>query len=120
MSFKLKVLSLSSLALLPMVTLAQDQTTFNGGYFTGAATSLATTIAYLIPAFMGLGFIAFFWFLFKFITSQATEKKQAKEGLIWSVVAIVLMVSIYGVASLAQGIFGASNSNTTITAPKIQ
>lgn len=112
-----KLLALA-LVFAPMVTLAAA--TWGGSaYFTGMATTFKTVINTLIPAFMGLGFIAFFWFLFKYLTGDAAEKDENKKRLLWSVIAIVIMISIFGVANLLQGIFGATPTGSTITPPTI-
>ncbi len=108
-----------ALALVPMVTLAQSATWGGSSYFTGMATTFATVVNTLIPAFMGLGFIAFFWFLFKYLTGDAAEKEENRKSLLWSVIAIVIMISIFGLASLLQGIFGAQGGSSTIDAPII-
>lgn len=105
---KAKLLSLS-LVLLPVVSLAAG--TFDqAGYFSGMAQTFKDVINILIPAFMGLGFIAFFYFLFTYILSKSEDKSKQKEGLMWSVIAIVIMISIYGLANLLQGIFGAEGT----------
>jgi hypothetical protein len=109
-----------ALSLSPVMALAQAAPTFGGSsYFTTMSTTFATVVDNLIPAFMGLGFIAFFWFLFKYITSSGEDKVKQKAGLMWSVIAIVIMISIFGLAGLLRNIFGAGNETSTITAPTI-
>lgn len=115
---KSKILALA-LALSPVMAMAQTVGTFNGEYFTSMSTTFATIIGNLIPAFMGLGFIAFFWFLFHYITSSGEDKVKQKAGLMWSVIAIVIMISIFGLASLLQNIFGTGAGNSNINAPTI-
>lgn len=117
MSLRSKLVSVLSVAfLLPVVALAQQ---FNSSYFTQMANGASQIIATLIPAFMGLGFIAFFWFLFQYVKSVGDDKAKNKNNLLWSVVAIVLMISIYGLAGLVRNIFGATDNSGSINAPTI-
>ncbi|MFA6476424.1 MAG: hypothetical protein WCV68_03340 [Candidatus Paceibacterota bacterium] len=110
-----------ALSLSPILALAQTAPTFGGStYFTTMSSTFATVIDNLLPAFMGLGFIAFFYFLFKFITSQGEDKAKEKKNLLWAVVAIIIMISIYGLAGLVQDIFGAGAGTSTISAPIIE
>lgn len=95
------------LMLAPMVTLAQ---TFNSQYFTGIADSFTNIIATLLPAFIGLTIIGFAYGLFKYLWSGAEEKEKGKTIMIWGALAVVILLSIYGLAGLFQNITGATGN----------
>lgn len=105
-----KLFALSTIVLSPVLALAQAAPTAGtwGGdtYFTGIVETLTAVVNGLIPVAIGIGFLAFFYYLFQFITAEAADKSKAKSGLVWSVIAIVIMISIYGLASFVRGIFG--------------
>jgi heme/copper-type cytochrome/quinol oxidase subunit 2 len=113
---KFKLLA-SSFALMPILALAQSW----GGetYFTDIAGTISGVINILIPAIMGLVFIGFFWFLYKYVMGSAEDKEKSKVGLFWSVIAIVIMISIYGIANLLQDLTGATGGDSRIEVPVI-
>ncbi|HRZ30564.1 MAG TPA: hypothetical protein P5274_02775 [Candidatus Paceibacterota bacterium] len=115
---KLKLLAFS-FALTPVLALAQASTFDNTGYFESVAQTIFDVINLLIPAAMGLVFLVFFWYLYKYIMGNVEDKEKSKSGLLWSVIAIVIMLSIYGIANWAQGITGVGVGSNTITPPNI-
>lgn len=62
---------------------------------------------------IGLTFIYFAWCMIQYIRSSGDDKIKTKNSLVWSVIAVVLVVSIWGIVGLLQSIFGA----TTRTVP---
>ncbi|MFA5001175.1 MAG: hypothetical protein WC531_03045 [Candidatus Paceibacterota bacterium] len=103
-------------ALLPMVTLAAETDTT---YITTALDQFKTIINTLIPIVIGLTILAFFWFLFKYVRGGGEDKEGAKMGMIWCIVAIVIMFSIYGIVNVVQGVFDVDNSGASLTIPEI-
>ena len=76
-----------------------------------AATSIADLIrsvtnivSLLIPLVIGLAILFFFWGIARFILSADNEekRKQTKHLLIWGVVAMFVLVSIWGIISVLQ------------------
>ena len=66
------------------------------------------TVRLLIPIFFGLAIVYFFWGLIQYIRS-AGDPAKAKEGksiMIWGVIAIAVMASLWGLVFWLQGIFG--------------
>ncbi len=90
---------------------------FSGTYFTDMVTTAKTVVAGLIPVMIGLTFIFFAWNMIQYIRSESSDKEKYKSSLIWSVIAIVLVVSIWGIVNLLQSIFGATDY--TIKFPNI-
>ncbi len=106
MSLRFKI-SAGLLALAPMVTLAQE---FKGDYFEGIASSFNSIIGTLLPAFIGLAIIGFAYGLFIYLKSGAEDKEKGKSIMIWGALAVVILLSIYGLANLFQSITGSEGT----------
>lgn len=82
---------------------------------------LGTIINPLIPVVFGLALIAFFWGLARYLFSGLGEKdlQGAKNLMLWGVIALTVMLSIWGVVSLIQNIFlNGAPPNTPPTIPQ--
>ena len=67
----------------------------------GTLVSLGTTIA------VSLAFFFFFYNLYKFIKAGDAESKEEAQGkMVWSVVAIIVITSLWGIIGFMRGIFG--------------
>ena len=67
----------------------------------GTLVSLLTTIA------VSLAFFFFFWNLFQFIRAAEADSKEAAQGkMVWSLVAIIVIVSLWGIIAFVRSIFG--------------
>ena len=79
-------------------------------------TQFALIVAKVIPIVFALAIIYFFWGLIKLIRA-AGDPKAASEGksiMIYGVIAITIMVSIYGLVGWLQDSFGISPTATII------
>jgi uncharacterized membrane protein YjfL (UPF0719 family) len=85
---------------------------FDGGYFEEIANSFAGIVGTLLPAFIGLVLIGFAWGLFIYLKGGAEDKEKGKSIMIWGGLAVVVLLSIYGIAGLFQNITGASGTIT--------
>ncbi len=61
--------------------------------------SIGNLVKLATPIVVGLALLAFFWGLVKFIFSGGDEeaKKDSKHLMIWSVIALFIMISIVGI-----------------------
>jgi hypothetical protein len=78
-------------------------------------TSIGYLIGLLLPITVAAALLAFFWGLAKFIYKGGDEeaKKEGRQLMIWGVVALFVMVSIWGlVGFIKYAIFGSSNVNS--------
>ena len=67
----------------------------------GTLVSLGTTIA------VSLAFFFFFWNLFKFIKAgDADSKEEAQGKMVWSLVAIIVIVSLWGIIAFVRSVLG--------------
>lgn len=69
---------------------------------------MGTIINPLISILVGVGFILFFWGIanYLFLMSGDVKKKEdAKQFMLWGVIIITVMVSVWGIVQLLQVIF---------------
>ncbi len=107
---------LGSLYFVPVLALAQNL----GGLVT-LVQQMQTVLNNIYPFLFGLAIIYFFWGVAKYILS-AGDPKAAAEGrsiMIWGIVALAVMASIYGLIYFLQNSFGVNANNTTVTLPPL-
>ncbi len=97
-------------ALLPMVSLAQifDSSGYLGGG-SGLFGTFATIVGILLPAMIGLVVIGFAYGLFIYVKGGAEDQAKGKSVMFWGALAVVILLSIYGIAGLVQDITGADS-----------
>ena len=88
------------------------------GLIVFANTALNDIMILLITA----AIVAFFWGMVKYLMSGANGESRADglKTIMYSLIAIFVMVSIWGVIHLLQATFGVSNSNSAETPAQIQ
>jgi Type IV secretion system pilin len=107
---------LGSLYFVPVLAFAQNL----GGLVT-LVQQMQTVLNNIYPFLFGLAIIYFFWGVAKYILS-AGDPKAAAEGrsiMIWGIVALAVMASIYGLIYFLQNSFGVNTNNTTVTLPPL-
>ena len=103
------------LAFGPVLAFAQD---FSG--LSNLVTQLGGIVAKVIPIMFALAIIYFFWGLIQFIRA-AGDPKKAQEGrtiMIYGVIAIAVMISIYGLVYWLQTTLGVG-TQTTLPLPTV-
>ena len=90
-----KILPISTL--LPLIVFAQEAERFGGTKRLLEATG--GIIKTLIPIIFALGLLVFFWGIVKYIWSSGNEKDEGKKIMIWGVIALFVMASIWGIVS---------------------
>ena len=102
-------------AFLPIITRAEDAIDIS----TRLLGQIKDIIDVSIPIVVGLAVLAFFWGIVRYIWSQGGEGKiEAKRVMLYSLVALFIMVSLYGIIALAQSTFGVGGTNN-FTAPRV-
>ncbi|MEX0918607.1 MAG: hypothetical protein WDZ85_01400 [Candidatus Paceibacterota bacterium] len=98
-----KVIFASGLFSLPILVSAQQ-----GQNFGSILDMLSGFINDLIPFIIGLAVLVLLWGIFKLITSggDETKRKEAINLIIWGVIFLFVMVSIWGFVNLLSGTFG--------------
>ena len=83
---------------LPLITYGASGGQLGGTtQFFQQAKILVQTI--LSPLVFTLALLLFFWGLVKYIWSTGTEKEQGKSIMIWGVIALFVMTSIWGITT---------------------
>jgi fumarate reductase subunit D len=64
--------------------------------------------SYIIPIIIGLAVVAFLWGMFKLINAGDDEgkRKEAKDIIIYGIVGLFVMVSVWGLVNILVGTFG--------------
>lgn len=101
----------AALYLSPMLLLAQELDNLGG--FTEELSSLIDT---LIPIVFGLALLFFLWGLAKYILASGDEdaKETGKRIMIWGIVALFVMASVWGIVGFLQGVFGVENNDINL------
>ena len=87
----------------------------------GAISQITSLINKVIPLLIGIAVLIFLWGVLKYVLSGSDDPEKRKEArgfMIWGIVAIFVMVSIWGLVGLLQNISGVSNE-AVISMPKI-
>jgi len=91
--------------LLPAVALAQSPTLDPVYDFVGAIDGI---ISMLIPLLIAATMVVFFYGLFKYVHGGKKFAAQGKNIMIAGIVSLFVMVSIWGIITMAQGALGIS------------
>ncbi len=80
----------------------------NGGALLSLLALAQEIVSRLVPFAIGLAVLAFFWFLIQFIFNPGDGEERTKKlhGMGYSVLALFLMVSIWGIIGLFGSILG--------------
>lgn len=83
---------------------------FKAGTFREAMVSIVSLInTVLIPIIFAISFVAFLYFVFKYFILGATNEAERKKGLpyvLWSLLALFVMISVWGLVQLLLNTFG--------------
>ena len=112
----MKKIAYAALALAPTLAFAQGTPNFTA--FTTIATTISHIIGILIPAAFGLAILFFFYGIAMYVLSAGDAGKAAegKSIMIYGVIAIAVMASVWGLTFWLQNLFGIG-SNSTVVQP---
>jgi uncharacterized membrane protein YidH (DUF202 family) len=105
----------SSLFLLPVVTFAQITQAGGAGTMTTISqviTRLQSVINLIIPFLVGLAVLVIIYGIFGFVSSAGDEEARAtaKQFIIWGVIGVFLMLSVWGLVTILVNSFGTDAS----------
>jgi uncharacterized membrane protein YidH (DUF202 family) len=90
------------------LALAQNLDQYPGNLVVQATSVLRILVTFLIS----LAVVWFIWNVIRYVMSQDEEGKgKAKSQMIWGIVAIAVMVSVWGVVNLLRNAFGVEGNN---------
>ena len=81
----------------------------NGGALLSLLALAQTLVTRLVPFAVGLAVLAFFWFLIEFIwkgRDDAGAKTRSMSGMGYAILALFVMVSIWGIVGFLGSMFG--------------
>lgn len=104
-------------AMLPLIAMAQAS-----DIVTPVAKQVLDTVKVLVTIVFVLAVVVFGWGIVKFIFAggDPTALGKAKSFLLWGVVGIAVMASVFGLISFLQTYFGVKAGGLTITPPIVQ
>ena len=109
---------IASFAVLALPAVAAAAT--GGGDFSGISNWIKAFIEFinktLVPLVFAIAFLVFIWGAVKYFIIGGNDEGKREEGrnlMLYSVIAFVLMISIWGIVNMFSGIFGDADLNTT-------
>lgn len=108
-----KIASLSALAaaVLSLPALASAQNLF------GTLATVGTLLNQIMILFITLAIVVFFWGLIKYIFNREGGEKEGSSGaslMLWGIVALTVMVSIWGIIALLRITFNVTRNDASI------
>jgi hypothetical protein len=103
--------------LFPIITLAQ----INAGPASNSISQITGLINKIIPLLVGIAVLLFLWGVLKYVlagSDDAEKRKDARGFMIWGIVAIFVMVSVWGLVGLLQNVSGVGQGNN-VNLPQI-
>ena len=107
-----RILSIVLVSAFPIVALAQ----YNPGQGIGGLFILAGNLLKLaLPLIISLAVVWFIYNVFRYmIAGSEDDKAKAKTDMVWGIVAIFVMVSVWGLVGILQSTFGTSGAGANI------
>ena len=111
----MKKVIFATLALAPAFAFAQTL-----GNIEILVKSIGNLVGLALPIVVAIALLAFFWGLVKYIFAQGNEesKADAKKIMLWGVIALFVMVSVWGLVRFIGNALGIGQGDTIIV-PKV-
>jgi hypothetical protein len=87
----------------------------NGGPLLQLLALAQTIVVRLVPFLIGIAVITFFWFLIKYVIAggeDADGRRKALAGMGYALIAIFVMVSLWGIIGFAGNLLGINQGGT--------
>ncbi|MES2214258.1 MAG: hypothetical protein V4465_02605 [Patescibacteria group bacterium] len=112
---------LGALAFAPVLAFAQNNNPTLGGIFT-LMTNVKRLVDLALPLVVGLALLGFFWGLMKFIFAAGDEdkRKEARQIMIYGVIALFVMVAVWGLVAFVGNALGISVGQDSGHIPTVQ
>lgn len=101
-----KFLAIALVSLAPSVAFAQAVNASNSSVF----NLIQNLINAILPIIFALAILFFLFQLAMFLLNTGEKKEDAKTGMLWGIIILVVMFSIGGIISLVQGTFFSGGS----------
>lgn len=107
-----KISAVVASGLFPLMALAQYTPTQGVVGLINYIHSLANLI---LPVLIAVAVVYFIWQVFIFVIADSDEKKsKAKSQMIWGIVGLFVMVSVWGLVGILVSTFGTSGTSVTL------
>lgn len=94
---------------LPMLVLAAGQ--FQTGYINSLISGGLSIVRYLLIFLISLAVVWFIWNVIQYTISDDEEKKgKAKDQMVWGIIGLAVMVSVWGLVAILRNMFGVDYS----------
>ena len=112
----MKKVIIAFLALVPVFASAQ-----NLGNLDTLMTNIGDLVALALPIVVAIALLVFFWGLVKFIFAQGNEesKAEAKKIMLWGLIALFVMVSVWGIVEFIGDAIGIDQGEDLIGVPGV-
>jgi phosphoglycerol transferase MdoB-like AlkP superfamily enzyme len=116
-----KTLLVLSALLLPVVTFAQDvNLDTEVSNLEDIINLILGLINVAIPIIIALAVLVFIWGVFKYVVSDSEEAKgKGKDMMIWGIVGIFVMISVWGLVNILVNTFGLDSQNDAPDVPEL-
>ncbi len=78
-------------------------------------TIIGGMISPIITLIISGAVVVFLWGVFKFIKSEGKEKEAGRDMMVWGIVGIFVMVSLWGLVNILRGTFNLNDTKVEIT-----
>ncbi len=83
------------------------------------ANTVGDLVGLITPIVVALALVFFFWSLAQYFLAADDKKKGAVQGMIYGVLILFVMVSIWGIVNVLQDTFNVGGTQT-VTPPNVQ
>jgi uncharacterized membrane protein YidH (DUF202 family) len=99
-----------SALLMPMALFAQQP---DLSYFRTGAVQIGDAVNALVPVLVTISLLVFIWGVIRYTTAGDDEerRKQARQVMIYGIIAVFVVVSIWGIVTLLQQLLGINPTN---------
>ena len=98
-----KVLAVGAASVMPFLAFAQTRVSSIWDIF----SMINRVLNILVPLFIAIAVVYFIWEVFQYtIAADEEKKKLAKVQMIYGIIGIFVMVSVWGLVNILQGTFG--------------
>lgn len=107
-----------TLSAAPFMVLAQGLLQGNTSFVERLVGAVGDILQWLVVIFIALAVVFFLWGLLNFMRKEGNERADAKKDMLWGVIIIAVMVSVWGLVEFLQDLVGV-DSNVTPQTPSI-
>ena len=112
----MKKVIIAALAFAPALAFAQGLTNIDP-----IVTGIGRLVGLALPIVVAIALLAFFWGLVKFIFAQGDEtaKTDAKKIMLWGLIALFVMVAVWGIVRFIGSSLGISQELNPVAVPRV-